>query len=983
MIGQAEPRTTSSNRDLKRSLGALVLVAVMPLLALGGAVAWMLVDQRRDAVEAELAGIASALQVAVDRELASQFAAVEVLTTSALADAADLPAFSDKIRQVLTVHREWFNLVLIDPQTHAIVASALPIPTPAPVTSYPDDVDEVARSGLPKIVGVRRSGSVVTRPYVQLLAPVMSGTRLRYVAGVAMDPRRLSAVFADQGLDPTWTGAIIDKNMVIAGRSRDSERYVGVRATPSLVEPIMQGRKGLLTAKNQEGATVYTAISHPTASGWTVAIGVPADYVEAPIRALLLKLALGGCLLITMALALTGQVARGIIRRRDDYERELRDGRARLDAAMAGADMAVWELHLPTGVVSNNPRWAEMLGYPPGEMPVSPDDRWTRWVSEEDVPAVQRSMALHTDGQTPGFEAEYRVRHRDGHWVWVLARGKVVERDKNGLALRAIGTALDISARKHAELAAERDRVRVQSILKTAREGIHIVDTEGLLVDANPAFLDMLGHERSAVGSLHVSDWDPDESLESFKERNADMLRSGSTRNFEARHRRRDGSLLDVEISAARMVVGDEVFVCAASRDITDRKRIDLELAGYRGHLESLVVSRTTELAAAKDAAEEANRAKSTFLASMSHELRTPMNGIMGMTSLALARATDPKQRSQLGDSLTAARHLLSIINDILDLSKIEAEQLSLRYQNFSLAQVVDESLMLVQDAALAKGLELSREIDKALPDHLHGDGVRLKQILVNYLSNAVKFSDQGLVRLRAERVSEDALGVVVRLAVIDQGMGVSPALQSRLFQPFFQADQSTTRSQGGTGLGLTISRRLARLMDGDAGLSSTLGEGSTFWATVRLDRALSTEPQAPQEEALAILLREFPGARVLVVDDNPVNREVATALLEVAGLAVEAVESGEACVALVSTQHYGLVLMDIQMPGMSGMEATQAIRRLPGQADLPIVAMTASAFEDERVACLAAGMNGHLIKPVEPAVLYAKVLKWLKIGRG
>lgn len=294
--------------------------------------------------------------------------------------------------------------------------------------------------------------------------------------------------------------------------------------------------------------------------------------------------------------------------------------------------------------------------------------------------------------------------------------------------------------------------------------------------------------------------------------------------------------------------------------DITDRKHAEAELDQHRHHLEELVFSRTAELekhrhhledlvfsrtadlAAARDAAEAADRAKSVFLANMSHELYTPMTGIMGMTELALRRATDPRQIDQLTKSLAASRHLLALISDILDLSRIEGNRLTLEEKNFSLVQVVGEALCLVDEPARAKGLRLCQEIAPTLPDCLCGDALRLKQMLVNLLGNAIKFSDRGQVAVRARALQENSRSLLLRIEVADQGIGLSPEQQARLFHPFVQVDDSMSRKYGGSGLGLIISKRLAKQMGGEIGVSSETGIGSTFWITARLRRAVHGE---------------------------------------------------------------------------------------------------------------------------------------------
>ncbi len=406
-------------------------------------------------------------------------------------------------------------------------------------------------------------------------------------------------------------------------------------------------------------------------------------------------------------------------------------------------------------------------------------------------------------------------------------------------------------------------------------------------------------------------------------------------------------------------------------------------LAAQRDRLEIAVAERTAELLGAKEAADAANLAKSAFLSNMSHEIRTPMNAILGMANILRREGITPRQAEYLEKIDAAGAHLLSIINNILDLSKIEAGKFDLDEAPVDVAVLIDNVRSIMAERAEGKGLVLETRAN-GLGAPLLGDSTRLRQALINYTINAIKFSEAGTVTLRAYPVEEDEKVVLVRFEVEDQGIGVAPDAVPRLFGAFEQADNSTTRRYGGTGLGLAITRHLARLMGGDAGLESQLGRGSTFWFTARLSRCGGTlaKDDAPGRQAAVSaensLRQRHAGKRILVVDDDPMNRDVAQLTLARSGLVVDLAEDGRQALERFVAGDYALLLMDVQMPVMDGLDATRAIRARPDGAMVPIVAMTANAFTEDKDLCLQAGMNDFLVKPFDPELLFSTLLRWL-----
>lgn len=799
------------------------------------------------------------------------------------------------------------------------------------------------------------------------------------------------------------------------------------------------------------------------------------------------------------------------------YQRDLRFQKQRLDSIIEGTNAGTWEWDIQIGSAIFNERWAEIIGYTLEELEPLSIETWINYTHPDDLPRAEEILKKHLSGETDYYSCEMRMKHKDGHWIWVLDRGKVSEWSADKKPLLMSGTHQDITHIKRSQEELIGLNNQLESLLRSIPDLVWMKDKDGVYITCNKRFEDFFGASRAEIVGKSDYDFISKELADFFRENDKkamattiplinyeeipfadghkEYLQTSKTTVRDANGGiigvlgigrditeirdaqealERQGELLELffkqsiygfffmmldepivwndtidkekaldyifehqritkinEAMLEQYGAKEEDFLGFTPRDFfehnidegrkiwrdffdkgawhvnTNERKFDGtpmiingdyiclydnegRITGHFGVQREVSdeIKSKEALMLAKEEAERANASKSEFLANMSHEIRTPMNAIIGLSEILLDSDLDEKQSDYLHKINSSSRMLLAIINDILDFSKIEANMLEIEHEEFSLANLLSQTMMIFAQTAQSKGLKLSCETSDEMPNVVIGDELRVSQVLLNLISNALKFTKEGEVKLSVSLREKTQNSAVVHFEVSDTGIGIQKEHVEKLFTPFSQADSSTTRKYGGTGLGLSISTRLLEAMDSKIQVQSEIGVGSVFSFDIAFDVSSWEQNSLVMEEKSNKRIQkkslDYPDLshiNLLLVEDNIINQEVAASILQRVKITPQIADNGKEALDLFLAQQkfFDLILMDLQMPVMSGYEAAKIIRE--HDKEIPIIALTAAATIEDKNKVLNAGMNDHLCKPINSDEMLKTVLKWLGIS--
>ena len=1018
-----------------------MLASTLPLLLFAAAMGWLLERQQRASTERGLRDTARALAVALDRELLASVSLARGLAASEHLDTGNLERFYDQAQRVLKANPRWLTVNLFDPSGQQLLNLLRPFGAPLPASPDLEVVRRARDTSEPAISDVF-TGPVTGTSLVAIAVPVTREGRVIQVVGVGVDVRALSRLLAAGKLPSDWLATIIDRRGLIVARTRGIEQWLGQPASPEFVAHSRRAGEGSFRDVTRDGVGVHAAYSRSGVSGWTVAVGVPVDVVDAPGRRSLWAILGGGltALLIAGAAAAVvgGRIARGMatlapsgrgtataagasrIAEVEHAGRELAETAASFRLMFESNPLPMWVYDVETlGFLEVNVAAVQHYGY-------SRDEFLGMRLSDirppEDGPSLQDAVAHLVRAVTTA------VRRYDTTWRHRLKDGRIRQVEILSHAIEFAGrraslvVAIDVTELKEAEtaLSTYAERLRVLHEIDAA-----IIASEAPVAIAEAVLRplrDLLGAPRAIVNLFDLERGEAEWLAAIGRRRlrlgpgvrfpltlmgDVDALRRGELQVVDARRLPR-GPAVDALLASGvelymvvPMIAGGELIGAVsfggAPGEFSEEQisiareaaaQLAIAIAQARLHeqvkrqaqeLEERVRERTRELTAANAETDRANQAKSEFLSRMSHELRTPLNAILGFGQLLEMRAEHPRDRESVEQILKGGHHLLTLINEVLDISRIESGRLSLSAEPVLVGEAVKRVIDLARPLADERGIGLEADASALLDRYVLADSQRLHQVLLNLVSNAIKYNrDGGRVTVACDDRGQGRL----RITVTDTGPGIAPALQSRLFIPF---DRLGVEARGveGTGLGLALSRRLMEAMGGTIGLDSAEGRGSAFW--IELAETVSPDQRSGLASSIEPRAAPFgePAGTILYVEDNPSNlRLVERVLAEHTALRLIPAMQGRLGLALAREHHPDLILADLHLPDISGEDVLREVQADPALRGTPIVIVSADATPAQVKRLLAAGARAYLTKPIDVQELLAVIEAGLEARR-